>query len=117
MEHIGRVIEEKDRNIVLKGADVLSASGFTQVPYFILRQSDYSPLAKLAYSVLLSYAWHNDFCFPGQEKLAEDMGVSVRSVKTYLQELNKKGAISIKRRGQGKTNIYELNLKPVGKKK
>ena len=26
--------------------------------------------AKTVYSLLLSYAWHNNLCFPGQERLA-----------------------------------------------
>lgn len=28
--------------------------------------------------MLLKYAWQDDFCFPGQERLAEDMGVTDR---------------------------------------
>jgi hypothetical protein len=29
---------------------------------------------QLTYAMLLSYAWQNDHCFPGQERLAKDMG-------------------------------------------
>jgi len=60
--------------------------------------------------MLLSYAWQNDFCFPGQERLAKDMGVTDRSVRTYLQELEKKGFLTIKRQGLGKPNLYELDV-------
>ncbi len=60
--------------------------------------------------MLLRYAWQNDFCFPGQERLARDMGVAKRSVITYLKELEKANFIEIERRGQGKSNIYELNM-------
>src|SRR3978361_569925 len=82
---IGQLIAEK--NIILKGADVLSARGLTQVPNHILETGKISPGAKLAYAMLLKYAWQNDFCFPGQERLAKDMGGGGRSVFPYNQEL------------------------------
>ena len=81
---IGEII--KERNIVLKGADVLTAKGYTMVPNHVLVSSKVSPGAKLAYAMLLKYAWQNDFCYPGHERLANDMGVTDRSVRTYLQD-------------------------------
>jgi hypothetical protein len=100
----------RERSIVLKGADALSAQGFTQVPNHILKSGSITPGGKLAYAMLLSYAWQNDYCFPGQERLAKDMGVTDRSVRTYLQELEAKGFLRIKRQGLGKTNVYELDV-------
>jgi len=108
MASIGDLL--KERSIILKGADALSAQGFTQVPNHVLRSGDITPGGKLAYAMLLSYAWQNDFCFPGQERLAKDMGVTDRSVRTYLQELEKKGFLTIKRQGLGKPNLYELDV-------
>lgn len=106
-----------DRNILLKGGDALSQSGFTQVPNHVLRSERISPGAKLAYTMLLSYAWQNDFCFPGQQRLAKDMGSSLRSVVSYIKELTKEDFIVIRKRGQGKTNLYELNLLSTPKRK
>lgn len=108
MAAIGELLKEK--NIILKGADVLSAHGFTQVPNHVLKSDKLSPGAKLAYAMLLSYAWQNDYCFPGQERLAKDIGVTDRSVRTYLQELEKKTFLKIKRQGLGKPNVYELDV-------
>lgn len=108
-KHIGDLI--RDRNIVLKGGDALSQRGFTQVPNHILRSAKISPGAKLAYAMLLSYAWQNNFCFPGQERLAKDMGSGVRSVIRYIQELEKAQFVVVRKRGQGRPNLYELNLK------
>jgi DNA-binding MarR family transcriptional regulator len=101
----------KQRNIVLRGADALSQKGFTQVPNALLRHKAISPGAKLVYTMLLSYAWQNDFCFPGQETLAKDMGVTSRSVRTYLKELETKKFLTIQQQGQGRVNIYHLDLK------
>ncbi len=115
MEHIGRALTAVEKNIILKGADALSTQGFTQVPNHILKNNKITPGGKLAYAMLLSYAWQHDYCFPGQSRLAKDMGVSLRTANTYIQELEKKNFIKIKRQGQGRPNLYELNLTAKGK--
>src|SRR6201993_5511261 len=106
----------KERNIELIGADPVTRHGFTQVPNFILTKKDLSVGAKLAYAMLLKYAWNNDACFPGQVKLAEDMGATDRSVRTYLKELEAAELLEIKQRGLGKTNLYRLHLTGKSKK-
>jgi biotin operon repressor len=115
MDHAPRPIADflKERqNIILKGADAATAKGFTQVPNFLLKSTRLSAGDKMTFAMLLSYAWQNDYCFPGQARLAEDLGLSDRSVRTHLRSLEAHGLLAIQRRGQGKTNIYELNLKP-----
>ena len=107
LKSIGELME---RNIVLKGADLLTEKGFTQVPNHVLSSNVLSPGAKLTYAMLLKFAWQNDYCFPGQERLAREMGVTDRSVRTYLQELQARDFITITQRGLGKPNLYELNL-------
>src|SRR6202166_350460 len=95
--HIGDIL--KQRNIELVGADPVTRHGFTQVPNFILTKNDISVGAKLAYAMLLKYAWGDDACFPGQAKLAVDMGSGERSVRRYLEELEKSGLLQIVQRG------------------
>ena len=107
--HIGDVLKER-QNIILKGADALTAKGFTQVPNFILKSKTLSAGDKLAMAMILSYMWHNNSCFPGQARLAEDMGVDERSVRRHVKALQAEGLLTIVRRGLGKTNIYELNV-------
>ena len=48
--------------------------------------------------------------FPGQQKLADDMGSGERSVRTYLKELEDAGFLEVTQRGLGKTNLYRLHL-------
>lgn len=108
MKSIGEIIE---KNITLNTLDPVAAGGFTQVPNFILRDSNLSIGAKLTYAMFLSYAWHNDHCFPGQGRLAEDMGMGRTSVTAFIGELEERGFIAIQRRGQGKTNLYTVNFK------
>jgi hypothetical protein len=110
MEQIARNIADIARNIEIVGADPITLHGFTQVPNFVLTQKELSVGAKLAYAMLLKYAWGDQACYPGQLKLAEDMGAAERSVRTYLKELETTGILEIRQRGLGKTNLYRLHV-------
>jgi helix-turn-helix protein len=110
MDHIRAHLENAKRNIEIIGADPATRYGFTQVPNFVLTNKDLSVGAKLAYAMLLKYAWTDEACFPGQQKLAEDMGSGERSVRTYLKELEDAKFLEVKQRGLGKTNLYRLFL-------
>lgn len=116
MKDIQSIIRERYRNsdqdIVLDGADFISQKGYTLVPNFILYRSDLSAYAKLVYATILSYAWgQSRAAFPGQERLAQDCGMGVATVKRHIKELMDKEVMTIIRRGQGKTNIYILHFK------
>ena len=88
--------------------------GFTQIPRYILRDKRLSFGARLTYAVLLSYAWQEESCFPGQDRIARDLGVSRQMVTSYLNELKEHRYIDWERRGLGKTNIYYiLDFKPL----
>ena len=113
MKSIGEVIQEK--SIVIKGGYALSTCGFTQAPKAILKFKEITPVGKMTYAMLLSHAWQNDYCYPGQERLACDIGVSNRSVRTFLKELEAKGLLKVKQQGQGRTNIYQIDLKAYPK--
>src|SRR6266568_7818672 len=108
--HIGDLIRE--RNIILKNADAATTKGFTMLPNFILKSTKLSAGDKMTFAMLLSYAWQKDFCYPGQKRLGEDLGLTDRSVRTHLKALETIGLLAIKRPGQGKNNLYELDLKP-----
>src|SRR5258706_1729011 len=89
----------KDRNIVLRGADAATAKGFTQVPNFILKSKKLTAGDKMTFAMLLSYAWQNDFCFPGQVRLGEDLGMHETNVRKHLKALETIGLLAIQRRG------------------
>jgi len=118
VEHIAKQLEHADRNMRLNTTDPVALHGFTQVPNFILRDPNLSIGAKTIYSLLLSYAWHNDLCFPGQDRLAKNVGMGLASVNRFVKELEACSLIEITRRGQGKTNFYTINfiVKKQGRK-
>ena len=106
---------QERQNIVLQGFDPISAGGFTQIPNYLLHNHTLTNNAKVVYAKLLSYAWHNNQVFPGQERMAEEIGSSKSTVGRAVQELEEQGWLEIQRRGQGKTNLYTINF--VVKKK
>ncbi len=111
MLRLSETIAFKDRNLRLKGADIATQRGWTGVPNFILEGKGISIGAKITYAMLLKYAREMDECFPGQERLAKDMGNGTRSVVRYIAELEEVGLITIERRGQGRPNLYTVHLK------
>ena len=104
MEGVKNILE-KNTIVVLNQA---LKQGFTQLPRFVLKDKRLSFGARLTYAVLLSYAWQEDSCFPGQDKMASDLGVSRQAINGYLIELKENSYISWERRGLGKTNIYYI---------
>jgi hypothetical protein len=114
MEHVSG-LRPIGQDIIVRGADILTVRGFTKVPNFLLETNSVSPGAKLTYAMLLKYAFEKDYCFPGQDRLAKDMGVTRQSTNAYIQELHKAKYIDIKRKGQGRPNTYLLNLSGNGK--
>jgi len=116
MKHLGDAIKEaKEKNIILKGADAFTKEGFIQVPISVLKNEKITDTAKLVYSMMLYYAWHKDYCFPGQDRLGKDIGKSRMSISTAIRNLRENGFLDVKRRGLNKTNIYTLHIRPKKK--
>ena len=113
MKPIGEIM----KNIRLATENPVVRGGFTQIPNFILRNPTLSIGAKVAYAMFLCYAWNNDFCFAGQDRMAEDMGMSRPRVTEFVGELEQAGLVEIKRRGQGKTNYYTIHFRVQWKHK
>src|SRR5215213_10666933 len=82
--------------------------GFAQVLRPVLRARGLSPKAKLVYAALLDYAWQAGSCFPGQQRLAADLDVSVDTVQRALQELKDFRLVDWERRGLTKPNVYAI---------
>jgi DNA-binding MarR family transcriptional regulator len=110
MDKLANIAQFQERqNIVLEGFDPVSAGGFTQVPNMVLNHKELSFAAKVVYAKLLSYAWNHNRVFPGQERMAEDMGTSRPTITKAIGELEEVGYLEVTRRGQGLTNLYVLH--------
>jgi len=106
MDRIGPTIKRRLEQIVVEN-EMLRA-GFAALPYLVLRDTRLSIGARVTYAVLLMYAWQDEACFAGQEKMSKDIGVSDRQVRDYLKELQDHGYIRIKRQGLNKPNLYYI---------
>ena len=113
MQKIGETdrFKQLEKTIIFEGADELNQSGYVLQPRAILKNPNISPGAKNVYSLLIDYGWNNEYCFPGQDRIAEDMGMSVSRINEFIKELESFGVIEITRRGQGKTNIYRIKFR------
>ena len=87
--------------------DPALAKPFAVVPGVILESSQLSQGSKLAYAMLIMYSYKYNG-YPGHEQMGKDLGVSGRSIQTYLGELRSQGLIEVGRRGLGETNTYRL---------
>src|ERR1044071_2465273 len=93
----------QDPNIVVENE--LLRQGFTSVPNYIFGLP-ISSNAKLVYMALLSYAWTNQACYPGLATLCKDVSLSDKPVTKAIAELCAASLLEVKRRGQGRTNLY-----------
>ena len=107
MENIGSLVRERLQQVIIEN-EMLRA-GFAALPYLVLRDLRLSIGARLAYAVLLMYAWQEGSCFPGQERMAGDLGVSPRNLRRFLTELRNLGYVSWKKLMPGGTNTYYLH--------
>ncbi len=96
----------EQKTLIFKDANI--RKGFAQVPNVVLRDPFLSGNEKTLYALLLSYAWQDDECFPGQDTLAANMGLTVRSISSLLHRLRDVKLIGWKRQGLGKVNVYYI---------
>jgi hypothetical protein len=82
--------------------------GFIQIPSLIIRDPLLTCAARVLYALLLSYAWQEKECWPGQDRLSKEMGCSPDTLYRTLVELKERKLITWKRPGQGKPNIYHI---------
>jgi biotin operon repressor len=88
--------------------DETLAAGFTMIPNLVFNRTDLSSNAKLTYMGFLFHSWQKGSCFPGQQRLAEELGLSIATIRRATRELQARGLLRVTQRGQGKTNIYTL---------
>lgn len=89
--------------------DKRNKSKFFVDDYFLDKFSKIvGPACSVLYMWLCRHANEEGECFPGQEKLAENMGVDVRTIRRNLEILEKHNIISIVQMGLRKNNRYYL---------
>lgn len=95
-------------------SSTLAIKGFTpyaQIPKWVIRSgSSLSHGAVRLYGAIMSYADNDKHsAFPGREKLAGDVGASIRSISVYIRELEQFGALLVTRRRNKRTGNFYSN--------
>jgi hypothetical protein len=106
MPIISSAVREAPASDTILVEDASLPRGFVQLPKQVLYACNLSRDAKLLYAILLGYAWQEQRCFPGYQRLCADLDASENAVRTWMRELEDTHLISQRRRGQGRTNLY-----------
>lgn len=85
---------------------------FTVIRSSFLRNHGLSAEAKTLYILLLSYCGSGTTAFPGQKRLCWELNLSEPTLRKLFAELESLHLVGIKRRGQGRTNIYHVHKIP-----
>lgn len=105
-----------DREPLVQYEDLEQATGFTQISNAVLRcYPELSDGEKMTYAVLKSFAYVGPETFVGEETLARARDVTVSTISRHLNRLIEVGLVKVRRRGQGKTNIWIITRIPRDK--
>lgn len=105
--------QEPDLEPLVQYEDLEQATGFTQVSNAVLRcYPELSDGEKMTYIALKSFAYVSPETFVGQETLSRARNITVSTVSRHLTRLIEVGLVRVRRRGQGKTNIWIITRIP-----
>jgi len=107
---------QPDREPLVQYEDLEQATGFTQISNAVLRcYPELSDGEKMTYAVLKSFAYVGPETFVGEETLARARSVTISTISRHLSRLVEVGLVKVRRRGQGKTNIWIITRIPRDK--
>lgn len=90
--------------------EVVGLVRFAQVPKWIVRHPALSVGAKALYADIMTYADNETrAAFPGRERMAEDLNVSVSTIGRYIKELESAGVVAVTRRRNRRTGNFYAN--------
>ena len=96
----------------LQSADggVHPAEHYARTPLEVIFNPALSMGARVCYTALMSFAIHSNRVWPGQQRLADNLGVTPRMIRNYIDELRLQELLTITTRKGQKTNVYTLTV-------
>lgn len=94
-----------------QSADLRTQYGWIEVPVALYEHQGLSDAARTLYVLLLNFAQGKDTCWPSQERLADILGKSVRTIEDNIKMLKQEGFITAVRADGRMNNIYTLNVR------
>lgn len=106
MEGVNQSIQKKIEHLLKadKGQEWL-ARGFTIVPNRAVVTEQLTASEYRVYTILLMHLMRKDKCFPSQQTIAKEAGVTRRWIIKIIPKLVKLGFLKVEKRS-GKPNIY-----------
>lgn len=102
--------EELEEKVRL--ADDSKRENFIMIEIALINNINYTVYEKLVYLSLYTYAWRTKSCFPGQKAIADNLGISRKTVNLTIKSLEEKGALislhQYKENDRRSSNIYFL---------
>lgn len=96
----------EDEHIVL--AETSLGEPFTIAYDMLMVDPGLTPLAKVAYQLLMLHARGGRGAWPGMDRLCGMAAVTENTMRKALNELRARGLLRSKRRGLGRTNLYTV---------
>ena len=106
MQKVGNLAKKRVERVIIEN-EMLRA-GFAAFPYLVMKDVNLSGMARFTYAVLLMFAWQEGSTFASQETMVQVVGVSVRQLQRYLDELKSAGYIEVERKDKRFNNTYIL---------
>ena len=107
MEKVGKILEQRDKLIL---DPKWKRFGYTSLGNKIIINPKISLPAKGLYWYLLTRCFQKNECFPGNELIGKDLGLTRPTIVKYKKELVDNNLIKVKKGGWGKTNRYILRF-------
>ena len=82
----------------------------TRVPRIIVQNSELLLGSRLLYGVLYGYVYGTGQPVPNHLTLSRDLGVSPRTIRTLIADLERSGLLRVTRVGARKPNTYQLKF-------
>ena len=106
MQKVGDLAKKRVERVVIENETL--RAGFAAFPYLVMRDANLSGMARFTYAVLLMFAWQEGSTFASQATMAQALGVSVRQLQRYLEELKATGYVEVERQDKRFNNTYIL---------
>lgn len=88
--------------------------GYVQLPRTVLLNPDVSDGACRLYALLDHYARQRGECWPGYKRLAQDLGITTKTIKARMAELKTLGLVDVEQQGDGRSATIILQAAPFG---
>ena len=89
---------------------VLRSVPATQVPRIVVQNSELLLGSRLLYGVLYGYVYGAGQPVPNHATLSRDLGISPRTIRTLIADLERCGLLRVTRVGARKPNLYQLKF-------